>query len=640
MTLDCHPSVSRSFRTKNPVGHPRILPWLALALAALLTSACVSPATQPLNAARAARSSGDLAGAARRYQEALAVAPGHKLILSELEEVRGELVDRAITEANTRAGERPDAAHLREALAILEQARAYGQGIARHGVATRGYESALEKLTRAQEARASQARAALQAGDLARASRQLDAIRGEDPAWGGLAALQDEVASWKIAHLTHRAGQALDAGDIPAARRALQELEGSTDPKLGALRARLHSVELDWLENRAAAQIARDQYYTCFLEIMDSGREDELQALLRRVRSEGADHYLEQARMRLSRGESGRAYLEAMKGLELSPGDLRLFDVHRDARDRQLASIQTYIAVPTFATPSARPDLGAQFSDALISHLFRVLPYGVNIVEREKIDLLLREQKSGFADLGEVLNVHLIISGNVSLMQIDRQESHQKAIARIQVGERVEVNPAFEIALKTAPRLPNGRVDSAALPTPTITIPLHETVKYNKGSVTLKGFSTVAARIFSTREAAIIYAQEFNARFDATDSFQDAVEDAGIEGDPLVLPTETEMVEALRTELVQKVAGLIEAQFHARHETYLEDARYRLARHERDQAMEPLASGFLYAVKAKVPEDDPAYGELLDLIVAETETGFLRPGDLADTPAIDPGGVQ
>lgn len=608
---------------------PRSAGVLALLFAAALLGACVSPASEPLAAARAARSAGDLDRAVRLYEQALATAPDHRVVQAELSQARGALVDQTLDEVGTRLGEAPSPEALRGALAVLEKLGRHAQGHAAYRAARAGYEGDLAKAMKEQEGRAAQARTALRSGDLAAAQRQLAAIRSADPSWPGLSALEGELGRWRIDHGTRRATKALEAGDIPGARAALRALEGVDDPRVAEVRGRFLAAELEWLDRRTKTLTGADQYYTAFLELQESGREGDLGELVRRVRYDGADHYLAQARLRLTRGESGRAYLEAMKGLELSPDDPRLFDVHRDARDQQLQSVQTYIAVPTFATPSSRPDLGAQFSDALISHLFRVLPYGVNIVEREKIDLLLRERNNGFAELGNMLNVDLIVSGNVSLMEIDRQESTQKALARVKVGERQEPNPAYDAAYKRAPRRADGSVDESRLPAATLEVPIHESVRYEKGSVTVKGFSTVAARIFSTNQAAIVYAQEFNARYQATDHFQDAVDDAGVEGDALVLPSETEVVESLRSELVQKVSGLIEDQFKARHASYLKDARYRLARRERAAAMDPLASGFLYALKAEVPAEDETYGELLDLIVTETERDFLAP-DVAD----------
>jgi len=603
---------------------------VAALLILAVVAACASPAKQEIRAARTAAQEGRLEEAWERYEAALALEPSHETALAERQALGWQLVQGVLAEANRLAGEPPTAAGLSEAIVYLDAAQRWdltGDGLAS---ARSGYQEALSQIDAANQARAAQARLALDTGRLELAAEEIAAIRETDPASAELAELDAEHAR----ALERRVEASLSSGDIPGARQALRQLESMPGQAARAepLRRKFAAAELDWLRARVEDDMAVDRYYTAYLRILDSGREAELSDLVATLRRRGGEFYLGQAQSRIARGETARAYLEAVKGLELAPHHPALFGVHRDARDAQLQQLQTYIAVPTFATPRNQPELGAQFSDALISYLFRVLPYGINIVEREKIDLLIREQDRGFAELGDVLDVDLIISGNVSLMKIDRQDSEQEGIARARIGERQEPNPAYEVAYRAAARQSGGNVDPDKLPPSTITVPIYENIRYEKGSVTIKGFATVAARIFSTQQAAIVYAQEFNARYGATDSFQDEVDSAGIEGDPLELPTETEIVESLRNELVEQVAAVIEEYFEARHRTFLKEARYRLSRREPEQAMEPLAAGFLYTVQAKIPSDDPDLIGLRDLILAETERRFLpgsRPGEEA-----------
>ncbi|MAE94735.1 MAG: hypothetical protein CL910_08760 [Deltaproteobacteria bacterium] len=593
--------------------------WLALVLAA-----CVGPGADDLRAAREARARGDLPAAHQHYGAVLAVAPGHAVATQERDELRRELVGAAKGRARSAAETSPGAPGLRQAVAILEAAQPYDPSGSQLREALANWREALGRIDSENRARATQVRSALAARRPELAASTLAEIRMRDPEFADLAELEAALRRAQGDTLEEALSAALAATDLPAARRAFEQLEQLEPARAAARRAGFEQAELAWLEARSVADRAAGRFFTAVSRIEESPARARAGDLLAGLRREGADHYARQAELRLSRGESARALLEAVKGLELQPGHARLFAAHRDARDLEMAGLQTYLAVPTFAAPSKRPDLGAQFSDALISHLFRVLPYGINIVEREKIDLLVRDQDRGLAELGELLNVDPIVSGNVSLMTIDRQESSQESLARVEVGTRQEPNPAYEIALRAArANLPAPGRTPEPLPPATITAPLHETVRYRKGATTLKGFATVAARIFNTAKASIEYAQEFNARTTASDSWQDGVDGTDIVGDPLQLPTETEITEALRNQLVEQVAAVIEAQFEARHRRYLEDARYRLSRREPERAMEPLARGFLYCVKARVAEDDEHFVALRELISEHTESGFL-----------------
>lgn len=585
--------------------------------------ACAGPGGAQLKAARAASQQGDLVAAHRSYEAVLSLAPGHRVATKEIAAVRAQLVDRTIGDARAAAAAKPGAPGLRAAMQGIEAARPYdptGQGLA---AIRRELGDRLGAIDSENAARAKQARAAFAAGRLDFAAEQLAAIRDSDPEFTDLRALESEFKGFRSADLAQQVEQALAARDIPQARAALEQLTELDPGRAGLLRPGLERAEADWLRERSRADISAGRFYTAYLRVLESGGASAHPKLVGELRSQGADFYLAQARRRMERGETARAYLEGVKGLELEPNHPLLFEVHRDARDAELAKIQTYVAIPTFAAPRNRPDLGAQFSDALISHLFRVLPYGINIVEREKIDLLISEKDQGFAELGQILNVDLIISGNVSLMEIDRQESEREGVIRIQVGTRQEANPAYEVAVRAMSQNPQAKLDPNKLPPLTVSVPVHETIRYGAGSVTIKGFATVAARIFNTRKASIEYAQEFNARFVVRDDFQDSVDGTEIEGDPLELPSETEIVESLRNQLVEKVAKVIETQFAGRHKGYLDEARYRITRREFDKAVEPLALGFLYCVQAGIDPADEHYVVLRDLAVKQTERGFL-----------------
>jgi len=336
---------------------------------------------------------------------------------------------------------------------------------------------------------------------------------------------------------------------------------------------------------------------------------------MRRIRREGADHYLALAQRHQQHGNVSRAYLEAVKGLELDRNDPELFTVHRDTRDQILEDLQEYIAIPAFGAPASDPDLGPQFSDALISYLFRILPYGINIVERQKVDLLVKEQNLGAMEAASRLRADLFVSGNVSLLKIDRQESTNKVRVRAKVGEKQSLNPAYEAWL----RLPAQQRENTPAPAQTIKTDTYETVTYTKGRTTVKGFGSVSVRIFNTRKGAVTYAQEFNAKYSAADDFQDGVDYAGIEGDPLQLPTDTEIREKLRNKIIEQIADVVKEKFEKREASYLQDARYHLSRKEYQQGLNNLAYGFLYCVKAKIPSSNPDFKKIVDTVLDLTE---------------------
>jgi hypothetical protein len=297
-----------------------------------------------------------------------------------------------------------------------------------------------------------------------------------------------------------------------------------------------------------------------------------------------------------------------------------MFEMHRDTRDKVLDMVQKYIAIPAFGSPQDNPDVGVQFSDALISYLFRILPYGINIVERGKIDMLMAEHKREFAEVANILKVDLIVTGNVSLLTIDRQDTKGQNTVRVPIGEKLEVNPEYEVYIQTHdPKSPNPGTP----PRKTIKVKEYGTFTINKGRTTIKGFSSVAVRIFNTSKGRITYAQEFNANYQAADDYQDGLDLAGIESDPLELPSDTEIKEKLRNQIVQQLADVIQAQFEKRERTFMQTATYHISRREMKPAIDELAKGFLYCVKAKVDFNDPDFTEIRNKSVELTETNFI-----------------
>jgi hypothetical protein len=592
------------------------LAGLVVALLCVAAAGCqTTGAGAELEAAREARRTGDLRRAHGHYQAVLAVSPGHEAARVERDAVRRAIADEAEHEAGALAAD-GSATALRSALARLAETRPYDPDGSLVAEARRGYEERLDAVVAANRAREQTARAALDARDFERAQAEIEAIRASDPSDPGLPALEAAYREASAAQLSARLAAQLEADDVPGARHtveALEELVGAAGA--AEARAKLEAREVDWLKARVAEDREARRFYAALARIRESGRGDALGELPREIRDEGAAFYADQARLRLERGETARAYLEALKGLELDPQAPGLFEAHRDARDAELAKLQTYVAVPTFGAPSDRPDSGARLSDALMNHLFDVLPLGVHLIERDEIDGLIGERRS-FAEIGDLLNVDLIVAGNVSLLRVERQERKQPAVARVKVGTRREPNPAYDEAVRRG-------VQGDALPPRTVEVPITESVRYETGAVTAKGFAEVSLRIFDSNRGAIVDADQFSARYEKTDEFRDAVAGSDVAGDPLELPTETEILESLRDELVTRITDRILQHFGRRQHDFVEQVRDRLARRERELAVVPLAAGLLYCAQADVAEDDPDLRALRDWIAPLSEGDFL-----------------
>ncbi|WP_022668976.1 hypothetical protein [Desulfospira joergensenii] len=562
---------------------------------------------------------GDLVTAYEHYLNVLKESPSNKEALTALGRIRSQLTQTARQDAAARlqSSEVQTAPLLRSSLQILKNASRFDPDGSLLGNDIRQYESRLVQMDTDNGHRADQVRELIQARRFPEARKILNTIAQTDPDFEDLFRLNGEFRTGYGDLLEKQIMQAYKDGRLNEARLALAKWKslGFDPAEQSRLQTEIKTQEISSLQIKTRRLVRRKQYYTAYRELNQSPFKGEIHDMMAEVRRDGARFYLNQALQRTAAGNISRAYLESVKGFELNPEYPGMFEMHRDSRDKILKQVQRYIAIPAFDSPKDNPDVGTQFSDALISYLFRILPYGINIVERGKIDILMEEHKREFSQVANILNVDLIVTGNVSLLKIDRQDNQRQSTVRVPMGEKLAVNPEYEAFLQS------GRTQKA--PPKTVKVKEYGNFTINKGNSVVKGFAGVAVRIFDTSKGRITYAQEFNANYQEEDEYQDALEMAGIEGDPLTLSTDTEISEKLRKNIVKQLATVIQKQFEKREKDFLETARYHLSRREKDLAVKELARGFLYCVKAKIAPKDPDFTHIRENIIKLTETDYL-----------------
>ncbi|MCP5003852.1 MAG: hypothetical protein GY941_07860 [Planctomycetes bacterium] len=590
----------------------------------LLNSSCK---TIEMETARQAAQRNELETAYKSYLEALKKDPENKEALSEIKVVRAKLINPVISEADNlvKLSPQPTIPLIEEAISKLDAVSQFDPGGKLLNPSRKHFEELITQIRDANRALSQRVRVDISTGDFELARKNIQKIKISDPSAGIIRTLNGEYNSAYKTFLEQKMTALLKKKKFKEAReilRQIEDLKPSSDEKV-RLTNLFKKYELKKIESDVDVMLSKNQYYKAYLTIIDNGYKELLSTKLVEISLRGSQFYLWQATKRLELGEVSKGYLAAVKGLELDSRLTNMFETHRDARDEILKMLQKYIAISAFGAPSDNPDAGPQFSDALISYLFRTLPYGINIVEREKIDMLMDEHKREFKEVGDILNVDIIVTGNVSLMKIDKQNTESVATIRAKVGEKRETNPEYEMALRVR-RNSTSTVNLPPLPPASVKVPVYENFKYTKGKTTVKGFANVSVRIFDTHKGSITYADEFNANYKATDEYQDSVEPAGVTGDPLEILSDTEVTEKLRNEIIKQLADVIQKQFEERAKLFLQDAKYHIARKEVDRAINFLAQGFLYCVKAQIAQDNSYFSEIRKLIVEETERNFLE----------------
>lgn len=356
---------------------------------------------------------------------------------------------------------------------------------------------------------------------------------------------------------------------------------------------------------------------------------DLLDDALKKVKRDGGRYYLDAAKSAVTyQSNYAKGYVYAILANEMNANDIEVFNIHKLTQDHMDRNIQKYIAVASFDSPSNAPDSGKQFSDSLISYLYQVLPYGINILERDKIDYVLKEPGSEAKEIGEILGVDLIVTGTVSLYIVDKLVDERVATVKVKMGEETVSNPKF---LQMFNIFGSDVSKWPQLPPETIQKENFQLIKYTKGTAQMKGFAKISIRIFDAAKGTIKFVKDFDATVVRESEFQDEVEQAGIAYIPLKLPTGTEIKEEMRKSIVNKVGKIVQASFENRGMRFLNQANFYLNRLEPEAAFKPLAEGHFYCMQDRIDPDDPAVKQIRQHIAALVRRHDLIPKEPAST---------
>ncbi len=359
--------------------------------------------------------------------------------------------------------------------------------------------------------------------------------------------------------------------------------------------------------------IKSNQYITAF-NMLSKENIDEFDTLLFEVQRAGSTYYLRKSKDYSSNGNYHRSYIAIVKAMILESNDNAIFSQHRDIADRVNDSIKKYIAIPTFKSPANNPDAGATFSDALIDGLLPKLPHGINLLERQRIDLLMAENDYDIYNVAGKLRVNMIITGNVTLLTVDKNITNSESTILVKVGETEVPNPTYDRYF---------REYGSDINTWPVRVPMFlkqeksELIKYKRGHGTIKAFGKVTVRIFDTEKAAIVYSKTFDDTITKKDEFNDSVPLNNITEDPLELPTETELTTELYDTLCSKIRDVVTDIFADREKRFLNWGLNHIQRREYDKALEFLAQGHLYSKNAQRENDTSK--EIHRLMISLTE---------------------
>jgi tetratricopeptide (TPR) repeat protein len=537
------------------------------------------------------------------YNAAIQKAPsaGRRREIEALQRsLKGEIASSAVQVADQAKGKTPTVTSLDLSISLLEKYVPYDDDSGR-------IKAALESVRQARQEAKAQCDRNLALAKTAEESKRwteaivaMEAAAKLDPKSVSAAAETERLVKARNEYYDTSLKATLSREDLGEARRLLEAFLAEKPAPASALVQEIRKnteTTSDKIAARSVSDCVRsNKFYTAFkllANLYDRSAVPNADEITKR----GAAFYLQRAREECAQSNRfGFAYFAAVKALEMNPNDAATFAVHRDYSDAMEKLIRVQIAISGFETPAKEPDSGNQFSDALIAHLVERLPYGVKILERRRIDEVLREKGRQLKELSEELKVEMFIVGNVSALQVERQRTENNGTVVIAKGTKKEPNPEYNLMmmqygpnLKKWPRQPAATLDS----------PDNQVVTYKMGREKVSGLMVVSVRIFDAAKADITVAKEFKLPVESEGEFNDAVPDAKIAAKNLNVPSDLDLKEKMRLALVKNVAEVVLKAYEFRENRFWTSADWLLGRQEYDKAVLELARGYYYCTKDK-----------------------------------------
>lgn len=289
----------------------------------------------------------------------------------------------------------------------------------------------------------------------------------------------------------------------------------------------------------------------------------------------------------------GAAWFWYSKLKSIAPDYPEIFSNNLAMEDRVKQRVQKSIAVFDFSSPSQNKDSGIIVANNLITYLFKNASGDIKILERENLKSILEEMKLGqigvvseqtAKEMGRVYGIDVAVMGSVLLYQVETSVSLGTKTARYQIGTEIQDNIEY---LNWAAKNPNpspGQLASA--PPAKISTPKYTEKDYAVSNHKKVGFVQLSFRIVDVKTGENIQVRTIERKETAEDDTSAGLPEANVKYDPLVIPTDTELLQKMTSEVVAELGREALKPLNNLEKTYFQDGEQYLKRREKLQAAE------------------------------------------------------
>jgi hypothetical protein len=329
-----------------------------------------------------------------------------------------------------------------------------------------------------------------------------------------------------------------------------------------------------------------------YLKRRDTNRRRLSKEILRQMRS-AADKY-KQDKM------YGAALFWYTKIKSVSPRYRKIFYLIQSMRDKIRKRVVKAIAVYDFRSPVKSKDAGVIISNNLITYLFKNMKKDVRILEREKLKSLIEEMQLGQTGvvsentaqaMGTVQGVDTAIQGNVMLYNVESTQTKNLKTATYETGRtRIEDNMTY---LNWKARNPEPTEEQLkAAPPAKIRVPIRAEKDYTVTTYKKVGFVQVNFHVIDVKTGKKVFVDTIKEKKTISDTSSPGIRKAGIKEDPLVILTDTGLLQLLSERVIKKLGEKIMAPFDDIAKEYINKGDEHMGRREYLLAIEKYYNSY------------------------------------------------
>lgn len=586
----------------------------SLCMLALLLSSCNT--TNPgLDRAASLYQKGDRRGALQQYE---AIAQGdlsrldREFVQQQQSKIRTEIVEDALRLAESKLisgvpPEKQSVEPLQAAVEVLEGALPYDTGDRRVEAALAAKRTLLHGALGRTEEKKNEAARALSRGDWSGAMSAIVEAESMNPTSREVENLVQRIFQARRSHYETAARGHFEQSELDKLRVLVQQARRESPPLeatlLKDLETDLERLREDLLPAEIDALISVNRLYEACQKLATSDRASTLKKY-QDLRDRTVEHYASEARAALNTVPRawGKAYFSFAKAQEIAGSQTDLTELSLPINRHLDEGISVKLGVASFDSPGTRTNAGQQFADGLVSYLNERLPYGVSLADRARIDRLLLEKDSIREQAFEREDIGILIRGNLSVLDVERKRNEFEDKIFVEIGSEYVSNPEYDTYKERyGARISSWPKELRDTPV-SIEQPKMEALSLAKTHEYAQGLMVLSASIVDARTNTVIESFDAQEEYRNDDVYHGAIPAAGIQADPPELASDFEIIEQMRTALVERVANRILNYYDSRERSFYQRAQEALKRRAVDEALEHMAMAHRYCLEAYTDE--------------------------------------